>query len=184
MPPTNSPRFLVACSVTCALAGLAAPARAETTSVLTAGAGAHVAAAAEPRGAPNGAFVFAAGVSFRLHLWQFLGAEVEYTLGTPLDSARTRMSLSAIVYPVPLESFGLYLKAGASGTDLNHLVRPSDPDTHFHAGLGLEVRVYEHWVAAAELRAAAGLEYGAGGDTVRGAHLDTIRAAAGLRHYF
>ena len=159
---------------------------------MTAGAGAQVTARADPSAGGPDALLLGVSISFRLSLLRFVGAEVEYAFGTPIDSERTRMAVSALVYPIPLDSFGAYFKAGVNGTDLDRLVDLADPNTELHAGAGFEVRVHDGWVLGAEILATGQLEHATAAKTsetdtavrVTGAGVSGLRAAVGLRYYF
>ena len=185
-------RIVVPSAAVYMFAGAASPAGAEPTSLVTAGAGAQVTAQADPAAGPTDALLLGLSINFRLNLLRFVGAEIEYAFGTPIDSERTRMAVSALVYPIPLDSFGAYFKAGVSGTDADRLVELADPSTELHAGAGFELRVHDGWVLGAEVLATGQLEYETAANTsekdttvrVTGAQVNGLRAAMGLRVYF
>lgn len=94
-------------------------------------------------------------VDLRLRLFRVMGLDIGYSPLTSNDPSSTLvyqgpLSLSAVLYLVPLSSFGLYAKAGVSGADPKDLFTLTADANAYHGGGGLEVYLGEHFAVGAE----------------------------------
>ena len=97
-----------------------------------------------------------AELSVRLRGLYALGMDLSVNLagGTQasdqIPAYRHLLRLSGLLYVVPLSEVSVYLLGGMGAGDAGDLMDPDGATTSYHAGIGLEVPVYDHIVVGAE----------------------------------
>lgn len=94
-------------------------------------------------------------LDLRLRLFRVMGLELSYSPLSANDPSSTlvyqgQLSMSAVLYLVPLENFGLYAKAGISAGDPKDLFSATADSNAYHSGGGFEVYLGDHFALGAE----------------------------------
>lgn len=94
-------------------------------------------------------------INLRLRLFRALAFELGFTPGreAPTDVELCYDSTyraSALLYLVPLDSFGLYAKLGFGGDRVSDMVSVTSPSNSYHGGGGIDVYLWDHLAVGAE----------------------------------
>lgn len=153
---TRDPRYAAA-AVLCALALSAAPAAADSDSLLTLGVGAQYSyVSPQVAGTPEVAG-HQYGLVGRLKVLRFLGVEGVTQLDQdPKTQADRHLSpryqLGAMLNLLPTDYFTLFVVAGIGAHDAGDLFDLNGRSTSFHGGPGLEVYLGDHVALGGDVR--------------------------------
>jgi hypothetical protein len=94
-------------------------------------------------------------LNLRLKMFKVLALELGFTPGreAPTDVELCYDStyrMSALLYLVPLDSFGLYAKLGFGGDRISDMVSVTSPSNSYHGGGGVDVYLWDHLAVGAE----------------------------------
>jgi hypothetical protein len=181
----------------------AAPAFAKSDSIVTFGLGTHGVMTRLGSISPGGATALTGGMglSARLRLLYFLGAEFSYELTgstgiEPVNVPKPVYQLSLLIYPYTSRRVAVFLLAGLGSQNITDIVNVGGGTTSYHGGLGLEVGLTPHWMIAADgrinlpgyqqlidrIEPAAMLTHGSDA-ILRYYNLDSFQINLGIRYY-
>ncbi len=98
---------------------------------------------------------FGATLSLRLQILRYVALELGYAPKQGWDGDTqlvfaSAYRVSAMLYPVHAERFGIYLKAGYGGSHLKDLITLTSPTNTYHFGGGFEVYLRDKFAVGAE----------------------------------
>jgi hypothetical protein len=142
-------------TLTAALLLVAAPAKADNTSLLTLGGGPTVGLShvVPVTGGSENSVV--SELNFRLKLLKVLGFDFNYNMTGEREVGHgevysSQMRASALLYVLPTDIISLYLAAGAGASSISDLASDTFNDKSYHGGGGMEIFVGDHMALSAE----------------------------------
>ena len=137
------------------LALAATPARADVTDDITLGVGTAV-GVTHSKDLGDEAYA-SVGAEVNLKVKAFEVIALEAAVSTAASDAATqrlvfdsRFRLSALIYAIPTDYFGIYLKTGIGALNIGELVSVTAPTNSYHGGGGIDVYVSDNVVIGAE----------------------------------